>query len=92
MTGVSVSLMTTTALTGGTTCATGLTATSRGQILNVTCPAAANALYVLIQRPSTTAVFLGLREVQVYTTSGVMPGATRHQLSRGPRGHTGPCM
>ena len=85
--GASVSLMTTTSLTGGTACATGLTATTRGQVLNVTCPAAANAMYLLIQRPSASAVFLGMREVQVYTTSGATTAATGDAQACGPHGH-----
>lgn len=67
---VDVSLMDAAALSGGTVCATSLSASAKGQMLSVVCPPEANATYLLIQRPSLQPVYLGMSEVQLYADSG----------------------
>ena len=74
--GVDVYLSTSSALTGGTLCATGVAATSKGEALTITCPPTTNAQYLRIERPSATPTFLGFREVMVYAPSGAVPFRT----------------
>ena len=89
--GVDVYLSASSALTGGTLCATGVAAASKGDSLTVSCPATANALYLRIERPSATPTFLGLREVMVYATSGAVPlpcrGFASGELAQPPAAH-----
>lgn len=66
----SVYVSTTSAVGSGSVCAANLTATTKGQLVNATCPALTGARFISIRKAGSDV--LGLAEVNLYSASGTV--------------------